>query len=166
MCIRDRALVDISADEGWLSAALKVMQLIQMCVQGHWLSECSLLTLPHFEDSHIVQLNQSLTSSRRQLSWQCGVKEIATLPELIVVCKHDRNFLKFSLGGVLSADKLKQVSYVIKVSLNKPHANQPYEKKNIHNMYVGVVMCLVILFLMMRNPVMQCSCAKLDTALM
>ena len=85
------------------------MQLIQMCVQGQWLSESSLLSLPHFDYSVISQLNQALASDKRQLSWQCGVKEIATLPELLVVCEHNRTFLTYALSNVLSTDKLSQV---------------------------------------------------------
>lgn len=86
------------------------MQLIQMCVQGRWLSDSSLLTLPHFDNSVIAQLNNVLTGQPKELSWQCGVHEIATLPELMIICEHERHFLSSTLKGILRADELKQVT--------------------------------------------------------
>ena len=105
--LHPQALVDISANEGWLGVALKVMHLIQMCVQGRWLSDSSLLTLPHFDDLVVAMLNSALVDGNRQLSWQSGVKEIASLPELLIVCEHNRRFL-FALQ-TLSRENLSQV---------------------------------------------------------
>jgi hypothetical protein len=41
-------MVDVSADSGWLYTTLKITNLLQMVVQGRWLSGSSLLTLPFF----------------------------------------------------------------------------------------------------------------------
>jgi hypothetical protein len=41
-------MVDVAADSGWLYTTLKIMNLLQMVVQGRWLSNSSLLTLPFF----------------------------------------------------------------------------------------------------------------------
>ena len=114
-----RWTVHISANEGWLAVALKIMQLIQMCVQGCWLSDSSLLTLPHFDDSFIAALNSALVGGSKQLPWWSGVKEIATLPELLIVCEHDRNFLDFALRTLLLRDKVLQVRILI-ISLCGP----------------------------------------------
>ena len=89
--------------------ALKVMQLIQMCVQGRWLSNSSLLILPHFDELVIAALNSALGGFGKQLSWQSGLKELATLPELVIACEHDRSFLNFALKGSLSRENISQV---------------------------------------------------------
>jgi activating signal cointegrator complex subunit 3 len=41
------AIIDIAAEYGWLSTALRTMNLVQMVVQGRWLHESTLLNLPH-----------------------------------------------------------------------------------------------------------------------
>ena len=107
-----QALVDISANEGWLGVALKVMHLIQMSVQGRWLSDSSLLTLPHFDDSIIAELNSALAAGKGQLSWQSGVQEVASLPELMIVCQHNKHFLNLALRSLLSRDELSQVTKI------------------------------------------------------
>ena len=122
-----QALVDISSNEGWLGVALKVMQLIQMCVQGRWLSNSSLLTLPHFDESVVAALNSALGGVRKQLSWQSGLKELATLPELMVACEHDRNFLNFALKGSLSRENISQVKNFFLYTIVLQHF-EPYNK--------------------------------------
>ncbi|GAB4820015.1 hypothetical protein N2152v2_007061 [Parachlorella kessleri] len=42
-----QALVDISADAGWLDTALAAMALVQSFMQGRWYDDNSLLMLPH-----------------------------------------------------------------------------------------------------------------------
>lgn len=73
------------------------------------MSNSSLLTLPHFDDSVIAMLNSALVGGNRQLSWQSGVKEIASLPELLIVCENDRKFLGYALRTLLEREKLTQV---------------------------------------------------------
>ena len=41
-----QAMLDIVADEGWLTAAVQIVLLLQMIVQARWINENSLLTLP------------------------------------------------------------------------------------------------------------------------
>jgi len=55
-CLFLQALIDICADEGWLLSTLRVMNLVQMCTQGQWISDPSLLTLPHLNHSHLSSL--------------------------------------------------------------------------------------------------------------
>ena len=50
-------MIDLSANEGWLQTTLEAMSLVQMCVQGLWSFDSSLLTLPHVQESHIELLN-------------------------------------------------------------------------------------------------------------
>ena len=55
-----QALVDISANEGWLHTTLVTMHVIQMCVQARWSHDSSLLTLPDIELEHIDFINRAL----------------------------------------------------------------------------------------------------------
>ena len=51
-----QAMVDVSADAGYLAATLAVMYVAQMTVQGRWVLDNPLLTLPHVLPSHIPML--------------------------------------------------------------------------------------------------------------
>lgn len=44
-----QAMIDVSADSGWLSTTLQIQTLLQMLIQGRWNTDSSLLTLPHME---------------------------------------------------------------------------------------------------------------------
>lgn len=83
------------------------MHLVQMCVQGRWISDCSLLTLPYLEEHHILQLNEGLAKSRR--ASVCGVEEIASLAELLAFCEYDERFLSSVLGKTMTSLQLRQV---------------------------------------------------------
>ncbi|KAJ3598650.1 hypothetical protein NHX12_002155 [Muraenolepis orangiensis] len=52
-----QAMLDVAANEGWLVTALSICNLVQMIVQGRWLTDSSLLTLPHLEqqDLHLFR---------------------------------------------------------------------------------------------------------------
>lgn len=97
--------MDIAANEGWLSTSLRLMHLVQMCVQGRWLSDSSLLTLPNLTIDHIEQLNKRLTRTAREL----GLKRVTCLAELLMAVEHDGRFLQSSLGKALSSQQISQV---------------------------------------------------------
>lgn len=46
-------MLDVAANEGWLVAAISICNLVQMIVQGRWLHDSSLLTLPHVEQQDL-----------------------------------------------------------------------------------------------------------------
>jgi hypothetical protein len=54
-------MVDVAADSGWLYTTLKVMNLLQMVIQGRWLTSSSLLTLPHFTASLVETLYEKVS---------------------------------------------------------------------------------------------------------
>lgn len=66
------------------------MHIVQMCVQGRWVSDPSLLILPHLDHTHIELLNKKLTKG-------AGVTELTSLPELMTVMERQRGFLLSSL---------------------------------------------------------------------
>lgn len=46
-------MLDVAASEGWLVTAVSICNLVQMIVQGRWLHDSSLQTLPHVEQQHL-----------------------------------------------------------------------------------------------------------------
>ncbi|XP_039288255.1 activating signal cointegrator 1 complex subunit 3 isoform X1 [Nilaparvata lugens] len=42
-----QAMIDVSAEQGWLATTLRLQQLMQSVVQGRWLKDSPLTTLPH-----------------------------------------------------------------------------------------------------------------------
>uniref|UniRef100_A0A4W6EQU9 Activating signal cointegrator 1 complex subunit 3 n=1 Tax=Lates calcarifer TaxID=8187 RepID=A0A4W6EQU9_LATCA len=48
-----QAMLDVAANEGWLVTAISICNLVQMIVQGRWLHDSSLLTLPHVEQQDL-----------------------------------------------------------------------------------------------------------------
>ena len=103
----------MAANEGWLATSLHLMHLVQMCVQGRWISDSSLLTLPHLEEEHIALLNQALARSRgrggKEKVGGHGIQEIECLPELVAVCMSDGRFLSRVLEKSLSRQQVTQV---------------------------------------------------------
>lgn len=65
-----QAMVDVSADGGWLHTALRCMHLTQMVVQGQWVDQSSFFQLPHFDsrDQHAVMVRHGFQCLPQLLS--------------------------------------------------------------------------------------------------
>nr|XP_021577282.2 activating signal cointegrator 1 complex subunit 3-like [Ictidomys tridecemlineatus] len=48
-----KAMLDVAANQGWLVTALNTTNLVQMLIQGQWLKDSSLLTLPKIEQHQL-----------------------------------------------------------------------------------------------------------------
>ena len=70
-----QAMLDVAAESGWLATSLRIQNLLQMVVQGRWITESSLLTLPHLEP-YMVKLLSTSTKNR-----------VESLPELMAYCQ-------------------------------------------------------------------------------
>ena len=92
-------MVDVSADEGWLTTVLRTMLLVQMIIQARWIQDCPLLTLPGIDKSHLLLFRAPDGSS----------KVIDGLPELAEVVRRDENYLQRVLNRKLSAREIDQV---------------------------------------------------------
>ena len=91
-----QAMVDVSADGGWLFTALRAMQLCQMVMQGRWLSDSSLLTLPHINHRIVSALHRH--------------QSIDHLPQLIEM---GRNAARATLARYLSGRRLSEACRVL-----------------------------------------------------
>lgn len=110
VCIVSQAMVDICADEGWLCTTLRVMHVVQMCVQGRWLSDPSVLTLPHFTASRLSSLKQALEKS--PLRRTCDIDGCSTLPELIVLHRRDVRLVTSEILKVVQSESQTKEVYV------------------------------------------------------
>jgi activating signal cointegrator complex subunit 3 len=75
-----QALLDCVADNGWLAFSLRITQLVQMIVQGLWLTQSPFLQLPHFDNFLIGVLTK-----QRCLPRDAMVQTVTCLPELMLV---------------------------------------------------------------------------------
>ena len=96
-------MIDVSADEGWLTTVLRIMLLVQMLIQARWIHDCPLLTLPGIEKSHLSLFRAPDGSSG------C----IDCLPELAEVVRHDERYLHRVLNGNFPTRDIEQVKDVL-----------------------------------------------------
>lgn len=63
-------MIDIAANNGWLSCSIKIIHLMQMMIQGRWLFESDLLTIPGISKATLSTLSKELlrNSSLRHCS--------------------------------------------------------------------------------------------------
>ncbi|XP_031431613.1 activating signal cointegrator 1 complex subunit 3 isoform X2 [Clupea harengus] len=82
-----QAMLDVVANEGWLVSALSICNLVQMTIQGRWLHDSSLLTLPHIEQQHLYLFRRWASRGGRG-GGKGGAYDgpIESLPELMAAC--------------------------------------------------------------------------------
>ncbi|XP_033120994.1 activating signal cointegrator 1 complex subunit 3-like isoform X2 [Anneissia japonica] len=93
-----QAMLDVTADNGFLVTALSTINLIQMVLQGRWIHESSLLTIPHVDASTLA-----LFKTRSAL--------IESLPELVHHCRGNKVTLHNFLSGKLSDRQINEEGY-------------------------------------------------------
>ncbi|XP_044063670.1 activating signal cointegrator 1 complex subunit 3 [Siniperca chuatsi] len=80
-----QAMLDLAANEGWLVTAISICNLVQMIVQGRWLHDSSLLTLPHVEQQDLYLFRKWANTKGRSNVGGFN-RPIEGLPELIAAC--------------------------------------------------------------------------------
>uniref|UniRef100_A0A8C7XEW1 Activating signal cointegrator 1 complex subunit 3 n=1 Tax=Oryzias sinensis TaxID=183150 RepID=A0A8C7XEW1_9TELE len=107
-----QAMLDVAANEGWLVTAISICNLVQMVVQGRWLHDSSLLTLPHIEQHHLPMLEVRMSVK----GWWEENQEQMERPVHIVSknLREDRNWLD------IHADQ----EYVLQVCLHRMTVGQ------------------------------------------
>ncbi|TMW51086.1 hypothetical protein DOY81_003817 [Sarcophaga bullata] len=97
-----QAMVDYTAERGWLSTTLKVQQLMQSVIQARWFDESEFLTLPH------------VTTANVHLFYQIQHNyEHLTLPALKDVCRNDYEKLADPLRDMFEEPEIEQIYKVI-----------------------------------------------------
>ncbi|XP_022375871.1 activating signal cointegrator 1 complex subunit 3 [Enhydra lutris kenyoni] len=101
-----QAMLDVAANQGWLVTALNITNLVQMVIQGRWLKDSSLLSVPNIEHHHLHVFRK----------WSPGIKGgrggghgvIDCLPELIHACGGKDHVFSSMMENELPAVKMKQ----------------------------------------------------------
>lgn len=117
-----QAMVDVTAEAGWLDAALNVMNLTQMVSQGRWLTDSSLINLPHVSEKLLATL------------WYAGIRSLAHVVE------NKSKLARLLSQGGLSAKQSKDFLAVVE---RVPHidvtVSVPQEKQELYAEDEGVV---------------------------
>lgn len=111
-------MIDVSSAEGWLATALRCMHLVQMVVQGRWLHDCTLLTLPC--------VDQGLLSLFR-----INGRSLECLPELLDAVRGDRKILNKMLGDALSPGEITEVEKYLSMSLRASFSGYTLEEARL-----------------------------------
>ncbi|XP_075226481.1 activating signal cointegrator 1 complex subunit obelus isoform X2 [Lycorma delicatula] len=79
-----QAMIDTCAEQGWLATTLRVMQIMQMIIQGRWLTDSPLTTLPHIEPHNLYVFKGHHELATLPGLMQCTYKQLASIltPEL------------------------------------------------------------------------------------
>ncbi|XP_055955120.1 activating signal cointegrator 1 complex subunit 3-like [Patella vulgata] len=103
-----QAMLDVSADQGWLITSLRVIQIIQMIVQGRWWHDSSLLQLPHMTTYHTYCFRPQSGGAKKK-----GFPDIKapvdSLPELMAVCDNKFEALSSMLDGEMNPNHINEV---------------------------------------------------------
>lgn len=126
-------MIDVSSSEGWLATSLRCMHLVQMVVQGRWLHDCTLLTLPCV-DSGILSL------------FRLKNRSLECLPELLDAVRGSRKMLNTMLGDALSEGEITEVCLEMRSrSLSNKIPNpREWTSSNRLNLVMPVACSLVV----------------------
>ncbi|XP_059325009.1 activating signal cointegrator 1 complex subunit 3 [Ammospiza nelsoni] len=102
-----QAMLDVAAHHGWLVAALNITSLVQMVVQGRWIHDSSLLTLPNVELQHLYLFRKWSQGQRKSVHG--GYQgPIECLPELMAACEGKENVFASIVDSELPAAHISQ----------------------------------------------------------
>ena len=101
-----QAMLDVAASQGWLVTVLNITHLIQMVIQGRWLKDSSLLTIPNIEQHHL-HLFRKWKPPVKSSHAKCRTS-IECLPELIHACEGKDHVFSSMVEKELQPAKTKQ----------------------------------------------------------
>nr|XP_026497272.1 activating signal cointegrator 1 complex subunit 3 isoform X1 [Vanessa tameamea]XP_026497273.1 activating signal cointegrator 1 complex subunit 3 isoform X1 [Vanessa tameamea]XP_026497274.1 activating signal cointegrator 1 complex subunit 3 isoform X2 [Vanessa tameamea] len=84
-----QAMIDTSAENGWLSVCLSCQILMQCIVQARWPSDSPLTTLPHIESQHLYIFSHMERDSKKPCTMMNGLK-VACMRNYELLAKYMR----------------------------------------------------------------------------
>ncbi|XP_053615369.1 activating signal cointegrator 1 complex subunit 3 [Plodia interpunctella] len=69
-----QAMIDTSAENGWLSVCLSCQTLMQSIVQARWPADSPLTTLPHVDSQHLYMFSQMTKDTNKPCTMLNGLK--------------------------------------------------------------------------------------------
>ncbi|XP_036325635.1 activating signal cointegrator 1 complex subunit 3 [Rhagoletis pomonella] len=97
-----QAMVDYTAERGWLTTTLRLQQLMQCVIQARWFDESEFLTLPHVTAAN-VSVFYNIEHTYAYL----------TLPALKELCRQDYERLAGPLRDVFEEQEIEQIYRVV-----------------------------------------------------
>uniref|UniRef100_A0A3Q3RSP6 Activating signal cointegrator 1 complex subunit 3 n=1 Tax=Mastacembelus armatus TaxID=205130 RepID=A0A3Q3RSP6_9TELE len=94
-----QAMLDVASSEGWLVTAISICNLVQMIVQGRWLHDSSLLTLPHVEQQDLYLFRSHVRDFKGPIDG---------LPELIDACNGKEHVFAAIVGQEFQSSQIAQ----------------------------------------------------------
>lgn len=91
-----QAMLDVSAESGWLASTLRIVTLLQMVVQARWDTDHSLLVLPHLEPHMLPNLT-------------AGEMRVSCLPQLLDRVGDNYDALARHLRSELDEQQIEEV---------------------------------------------------------
>uniref|UniRef100_A0A665WR59 Activating signal cointegrator 1 complex subunit 3 n=1 Tax=Echeneis naucrates TaxID=173247 RepID=A0A665WR59_ECHNA len=102
-----QAMLDAVANEGWLVTAISICNLVQMIIQGRWLHDSSLLTLPHVEQQDLYLFRKWANKKERRDAGGFN-EQIDGLPELIAACNGKESTFATIVGQEFNSAQISQ----------------------------------------------------------
>ena len=102
-CLRImQAILDICAYQGWLTASLSMINLMQMSCQGRWLHDSDLISMPHLETEHLSRFYNNKV-------------RIDCLPRLIDYLESNNyeKVLESIIGDLLDRNQIREIYQVV-----------------------------------------------------
>ena len=124
-------MLDVAADEGWLVTVLSLVNLLQMVIQGRWLSDSTLLQLPHVQPYHIHCFRPIQDGGARRKHLPTLKAPIETLPELLHTVNGRFDVINAFLDQEMSRE---QITEVMNVSMNS-------RTQNVVNVFIVDILC-------------------------
>uniref|UniRef100_A0A8C5UKZ0 Activating signal cointegrator 1 complex subunit 3 n=1 Tax=Malurus cyaneus samueli TaxID=2593467 RepID=A0A8C5UKZ0_9PASS len=111
-----QAMLDVAAHHGWLVTALNITNLVQMVVQGRWIHDSSLLTLPNIEHQHLYLFRYGilLNVSRFPVSFHFPLLIVKAMAPRFPKAKDEGWFLILGEVDKKELIALKRTGYVRK----------------------------------------------------
>ncbi|XP_054714411.1 activating signal cointegrator 1 complex subunit 3-like [Uloborus diversus] len=103
-----QAMIDVSADKGWLVPTLYSMNLLQMVLQGRWHDDNAILTLPHLDRYHLSQLRFNDGSGNESVR-----SPVECLPLLIQIVRNRRELLALALRDDLDENQINEIYHTL-----------------------------------------------------
>lgn len=82
-----QAMVDVTANAGWLSVTIKVIHIMQMLIQGMWITDPDILTIPHVSKATVTPLLKEIDNN--PVLRQCNAHSISGM--LYANIKHNHH---------------------------------------------------------------------------
>ena len=128
-------MLDVAADEGWLVTVLCLVNLLQMVIQGRWLSDSTLLQLPHVQPYHIHCFRPIQDGGARRKHLPTLTAPIETLPELLHTVNGRYDVINAFLDQEMSRE---QITEVMNMSMN-------FWTPSVANVHIVDILCCFVL---------------------